>query len=96
MLGGADCIVFTGGIGENAPVVRQLACQGLERLGIAIDTDKNAIRSTIHGAQLSVSFGQEIFSVGGDFEQPRQLRVLGWFNGRGQINQVGLYDQVGP
>ena len=40
-LGGADCIVFTGGIGENAAVVRQRSCQGLERLGISLDQEKN-------------------------------------------------------
>ena len=44
VLGGADCIVFTGGIGENADVVRQMSCQGMERLGIEIDEEKNSIR----------------------------------------------------
>ena len=43
-LGGADCIVFTGGIGENSAVVRQLCCQGLERLGISLDPDRNRRR----------------------------------------------------
>lgn len=40
-LGGADCIVFTGGIGENSTVVRQMSCKGMERLGIVLDTQKN-------------------------------------------------------
>jgi len=40
-LGGVDCIVFTGGIGENSAVVRQMSCQGLERLGIDLDAEKN-------------------------------------------------------
>jgi acetate kinase len=43
-LGGVDCIVFTGGIGENSAVVRQMSCQGLERLGISIDEEKNVQR----------------------------------------------------
>ena len=43
-LGGADCIVFTGGIGENSAIVRQLSCQGLERLGLTLDQEKNSIR----------------------------------------------------
>ena len=43
-LGGVDCIVFTGGIGENAPPVRKLCCQGMERLGLCIDEEKNRIR----------------------------------------------------
>ena len=41
-LGHIDGIVFTAGIGENAPRVRQLSCSGLEELGIVIDEDRNA------------------------------------------------------
>ena len=40
-LGGVACVVFTGGIGENSAIVRQLSCEGLEWLGINIDVDKN-------------------------------------------------------
>ena len=43
-LGGVDCIVFTGGIGENSAIVRQMSCQGLERLGISLDKQKNKLR----------------------------------------------------
>ncbi len=43
-LGGVDCIVFTGGIGENSAIVRQMSCQGLERLSIRLDEEKNSIR----------------------------------------------------
>jgi acetate kinase len=41
-LGGLDMLVFTGGIGEHAPLVRALACQGLDPLGIALDAAANA------------------------------------------------------
>lgn len=44
-LGGVDCIVFTGGIGENSTVVRRLSCSGLEWLGIGLDEQKNSHRS---------------------------------------------------
>ncbi len=40
-LGRLDALVFTGAIGENSALVRTLCCQGLERLGIEIDEDKN-------------------------------------------------------
>ncbi len=40
-LGHADCLIFTGGIGENAAVVRQLCCQGLDQLDILLDEKKN-------------------------------------------------------
>jgi len=43
-LGEVDCIVFTGGIGENSAIVRQISCQGLERLGICLDEEKNSTR----------------------------------------------------
>jgi acetate kinase len=40
-MNGADAIVFTGGIGENSPVIRDLVCTSLEWFGIALDQDKN-------------------------------------------------------
>ncbi len=45
-LGGLDAIIFTAGIGENAPLVRSMCCQGLEHIGIAVDGQKNAVRSS--------------------------------------------------
>lgn len=41
-LGGLEQLVFAGGIGENAPVVRSRICAGLEFLGIEIDEKRNA------------------------------------------------------
>ena len=41
-LGGLDALVFAGGIGENAPVVRARICDGLEFLGIRLDEKQNA------------------------------------------------------
>jgi acetate kinase len=46
VLGGADAIVFTAGVGEHDPVVRERSLAGLERLGIAIDAGRNAAAST--------------------------------------------------
>jgi acetate kinase len=40
-LGGADVIVFTGGIGENRPGFRELVCRNLEELGIVLDPEAN-------------------------------------------------------
>ncbi len=41
-LGGLDTLVFAGGIGENAPVIRQRVCTRLEFLGVRIDPGRNA------------------------------------------------------
>jgi len=40
-LGGIDTLVFTGGIGENAAVIRKKVCTGLEFLGIELDYEAN-------------------------------------------------------
>ncbi len=38
-----DCLVFTAGIGENSPVIREEICKGLGILGIKLDKTKNRI-----------------------------------------------------
>lgn len=40
-LGGLDAVVFTGGVGENAPAIRARACAGLGFLGLGIDAGRN-------------------------------------------------------
>lgn len=41
-MGGAEAIVFTGGIGENNPWFRTAVCAGLESFGIRLDESQNA------------------------------------------------------
>ena len=41
-LGGLDTLVFAGGIGENAPLVRARICDGLGFLGIALSESRNS------------------------------------------------------
>lgn len=48
-LGSLDCIVFTAGVGENSPYVREQSCAGLEKLGIEIDLSAN--RNSAKGAR---------------------------------------------
>lgn len=43
-MGGLDCVVFTGGIGENSQNVRGDSCKGLEFLGIKVDDSRNTKR----------------------------------------------------
>ena len=40
-MGGADAVVFTGGIGENSPDVRARICAGMEWAGLRLDANKN-------------------------------------------------------
>lgn len=41
-MGGADAVIFTGGIGENSPEIRAGICEGLEWAGLTIDPNRNA------------------------------------------------------
>jgi acetate kinase len=46
-LGGLDLLVFTGGIGENAPALRARICDGLGFLGIDLDSARNEVNAPI-------------------------------------------------
>ncbi len=46
-LGGIDTLVFAGGIGENAPIVRARICQGLGFLGIDLDEKCNVANERV-------------------------------------------------
>ncbi len=52
-MGGADAIIFSGGIGENSPIIRSRICKGLEWLGLMIDKEKN--NSTHSGKEGEIS-----------------------------------------
>jgi acetate kinase len=42
LLGGADAVVFTAGVGEHSPLTRAATVHGLEGLGIVLDGQLNA------------------------------------------------------
>lgn len=44
-MGGLDAIVFTAGVGENSPYLRNLVCEDMEFFGLELDHEKNAPRS---------------------------------------------------
>ncbi|RMH08210.1 MAG: acetate/propionate family kinase [Nitrospirae bacterium] len=46
VLGGADAIIFGGGIGEHAPEVRARICHGMEWCGLLLDAERN--RQIVH------------------------------------------------
>ena len=53
VLGGLDTLIFSGGIGENAPEVRSKICNNLEFLGIELDEQKNMENDAIIGTDAS-------------------------------------------
>ena len=52
-LGGLDTLVFAGGIGENASVVRARICEGLNFLGIELNASRNAETAAVISTQTS-------------------------------------------
>ncbi len=48
-LGGAQAIVFGGGVGENQPLVRQRICEGLDWFGLVLDPARNAAATGVEG-----------------------------------------------
>jgi acetate kinase len=46
-LGGLDTLVFSGGIGENAPTIRARICDGLEFLGVDLEEERNAANAPL-------------------------------------------------
>ena len=59
VLGGIDALVFTAGIGENSPEIRQRICEASAWLGIELDEAANCRRSPkdFHAAQQGLSLG---------------------------------------
>ncbi|MBE0480044.1 MAG: acetate kinase [Dehalococcoidia bacterium] len=41
VLGGADAVIFGGGIGENSPGIRQRICAGMDWCGLSVDPGRN-------------------------------------------------------
>ena len=75
-LGGVDTVVFAGGIGENASVVRSRICEGLGFLGIDLDPAANERSAAV------ISKGRVAVRVIRTDEESviasSTLRVLGW------------------
>ena len=53
-LGGLDTLVFTGGIGEHAAVIRDRICTGLNCIGIALDAGANGSDAAVISAKNSL------------------------------------------
>lgn len=74
---GLDALVFTGGVGERAPALREEACRGLSFLGVAVDPDRN------RGAEPDAEIGAAgaaartlVVEAREDLEIAREVRVV--------------------
>jgi acetate kinase len=76
-LGGLDVLVFTGGVGENAPAIRERTATDLAYLGVTVDKAANAavrgdgdigtpgarVRTLVIGAREDLEVGREVRQV---------------------------------
>ncbi len=53
VLGRLDAVVFTAGVGERGWQIREMACEGLEHMGIHLDKDKN--REAVKGRECVIT-----------------------------------------
>jgi acetate kinase len=68
VLGGADGVVFSGGIGENSPVVREKICDEMRWCGLVLDKDKNAAVMGTEAAISSANARMQIYVIPSDEE----------------------------
>jgi acetate kinase len=76
-LGGIDVLAFTGGIGQNAPAIRELAVEGLRFLGLELDDELN--RAAAGDADISANGATVrvlVIEAREDLEIARQVRGL--------------------
>jgi acetate kinase len=78
-LGGLDALVFTGGVGENAPAIRALATEGLDYLGVSLDAAANeSARPDADVSAAGAAARTLVIAAREDLEIARQVReVLG-------------------
>jgi acetate kinase len=63
VLNGCDAVIFTGGIGENAPDIRRRTCGGLEALGLHLHPERNRQAVGIESNIASAEAGPEIWVI---------------------------------
>jgi acetate kinase len=83
VLGGLDTLVFAGGIGENAPVIRARICEGLGFLGVELNEPRNAetapvISTQTHRVTVRVIHTDEELMIARSVLRLRSKAVNGW------------------
>jgi acetate kinase len=76
-LDGLEVLVFTGGVGERSAQVRELACEGLSHLGVAIDPSRNdAVDGDGDVRSKEAAVAVLVIRAREDLEIARQARAL--------------------
>lgn len=80
-MGGVDLLIFAGGIGENAALIRALICRGLEHLGIELDPAANSLHARVISSP-GASCGVGIVHTNEDLMIARHTYTLVFGGGR--------------
>ena len=76
-LGGLDVLVFTGGVGENAPAIRERAAADLAYLGVAVDAAANAaVRGDAEIGTRAAPVRTLVITAREDLEIVREVRAI--------------------
>ncbi len=92
-IGGADAIVFTAGVGEKACIIREIALEGLEFMGVKLDKQKNSLART-GNAEVEISANDskvKIFVIPTDEERVFIEDVVGLLNGTYDVHTNFTY-----
>lgn len=68
-LGGAQALVFTGGIGERAPAVRERICAGMAWCGLTLDAARNSAAEGVEARISADGAGLPVFVIPTDEER---------------------------
>jgi acetate kinase len=77
-MSGLDAVVFTGGVGEHAPRVRQLVAEGLAFLGVSVDPEANGTPSSVDRdvSDFNATVRTLVVAAREDLEMAREVRRL--------------------
>lgn len=97
-LGRVDAIVFTAGVGEMSPIIREKALENMELFGIELDKRKNNISKT-RNAETEISTPNsriKVFVIPTDEERVFVEDVIGLLNGNYDIHTKFVYSFQKP
>jgi acetate kinase len=80
-LGRVDAVVFTAGVGEHSPVVREQSLTGLDRLGIIVDPEQN--RAPSRTARVISPEDAEVPVLVVPTDEEREIAAQAWTTARG-------------
>jgi acetate kinase len=87
-LGGADALVFSGGIGENSSVIRRQICEGMEWCGLRLDAERNSSVVGREGRISADNSGIHAYVIPVDEELLIARNTAGFLSGTSSKNSV--------